>query len=204
VEPAEIDNSVMLNQAVRHALTKVFNTKNYENYMACYYIENENIEPAEIRAFLKDILPDYMIPSFFVKMDKFPLNINGKIDRSALPEPEELLYLEIEYEAPHGWIEAELADIWADVLNLEKTGVNNSFMDLGGDSLRAMRAVSRIFKTFGVQIQFKDIFPDATIRHQAGIIEKTLADKKADDCRAEAGQEDGWNATPEEMAMLNE
>ncbi len=119
-----------------------------------------------------------MIPVFFVQLDKFPLNLHGKVDRRALPKPEDLLYQHIKYETPTNEKETQLVAIWGEVLGLNKVGVNNAFIDLGGDSLKAIRAISRIYQTFGFQISFQQVFPNATIRKLALLLQAETADKK--------------------------
>ena len=90
-------------------------------------------------------MPDYMVPSFVVLLDRLPLNANGKVDRPALPEPqpEEAVASEA-YIAPRTPTEQRIADIWARVLGVERIGINDSFFDLGGHSLLAMQLISRI------------------------------------------------------------
>jgi mycobactin peptide synthetase MbtE len=132
--------------------------------LASYYVSSAPVDTEALRAYLREYLPDYMHPSYYLQLDEFPLNLNGKVNKKALPRPEELLYEKIAYTAPGGYLEEQLAGIWSSVLGLSRVGVNNSFFDLGGHSLTATRAVSRIYKELGVEISLKDFFEHATIR----------------------------------------
>ena len=98
----------------------------------------------ELRAFLLKELPDYMIPSYFVQLEKLPLTSNGKIDRKAMPEPDCSIISRVGYESPRNEIEARLVEIWQSVLGVKKVGINDNFFELGGDSLKAVRVIGRL------------------------------------------------------------
>lgn len=116
----------------------------------------------ELRSFLKERLPDYMVPSIFVMLDSFPLTKSGKIDRLALPTPDR-------YESgngyvpPRGPIETSLAKIWAQVLKLERVGVHDNFFELGGHSLLATIAISRIREAFELELPVRSFFETPTV-----------------------------------------
>src|SRR5262249_52475620 len=118
---------------------------------------------AELRSFLKQRLPDYMVPSAFVFLDSLPLTPNGKIDHGALPAPDESCRkLEETYVAPRTPTEELLAEIWAEVLNLEKVGIHDNFFDLGGHSLLATQVVSRVRGALQVELPLRELFESAT------------------------------------------
>ena len=113
----------------------------------------------ELRGYLENKLPDYMIPSAFMILSEFPLNPNGKIDRKRLPAPwESRIGLSSEYVAPRTPIEKELAKIWSEVLGVEKIGVHDNFFEIGGHSLLATQVISRIRELFSIEIPVKAIF----------------------------------------------
>ncbi len=118
----------------------------------------------QLRTYTMQKLPKYMVPATFVLLDSFPLNANGKIDRQALPIPDssrpELSAL---FVAPETAQEEKLASIWADVLNISPIGINDSFFELGGDSLRVMQLMSQIERSFKVILNFTDFFKQPTI-----------------------------------------
>lgn len=138
-------------------------------------VDAEVLTPVGLRKFLKDRLPQYMVPSQFVLMEKFPLNANGKIDRQALPRPaEKNAQPAREFVRPQTETEKALALIWSEVLKIDSAGINDDFFELGGHSLLAIKAVSRIRDVFGVDINFQTLFENPTI---AGL-SKTIAAAK--------------------------
>ncbi|WP_344854067.1 amino acid adenylation domain-containing protein, partial [Pedobacter jeongneungensis] len=105
-----------------------------------------------IRAFLLNVLPDYMVPSFFVELAELPLTASGKVDRGLLPEPDLSLLRSLEYVGPDGEVEERLCLIWSSLLNIEKIGTGDNFFDLGGNSLLAIRLVSAIRKEYKIEL----------------------------------------------------
>ena len=125
----------------------------------------------ELRDYLSAELPDYMLPAYFVPLEKLPLNSSGKIDRRLLPAPEAgILGAGVGYEVPRTLTEQSLADLWMEVLGREQIGIHDNFFHLGGHSLRAIRLLSLIRETLGAEISLKDIFAQPTIAGQAGLI----------------------------------
>jgi len=121
-----------------------------------------------LRAFLKSILPEYMLPASFTYLENLPLTPNGKLDRKALPAPEGEAYAKREYEAPVGAIEQALAGIWSEVLQLERVGRNDNFFELGGHSLLAMRLLERM-RAAGLPVDVRTLFLKPTIAELAGL-----------------------------------
>ncbi|MFJ8520732.1 condensation domain-containing protein, partial [Lysinibacillus xylanilyticus] len=113
---------------------------------------------SELREELEKYLPDYMIPSYFVRLNEILLTTNGKIDRESLPEPELNINANSQYEAPRNEIENQLVTIWGRVLDLDHIGINDDFFELGGHSLKATKLVGRIHKELNVQVPLKQIF----------------------------------------------
>ncbi|ORA20731.1 non-ribosomal peptide synthetase [Mycobacterium arosiense] len=124
-------------------------------------------DPAALRAQLADKLPPYMVPTAVMVLDTLPLTGNGKLDKRALPSPE---YAASEYRAPADAIEEILADIYAQVLGVERVGVDDSFFDLGGDSILSMQVVSRA-RAAGVICRPRDIFVEQTVARLARVSE---------------------------------
>ena len=119
----------------------------------------------------RSTLPDYMIPSVFVAMDAIPRTPNGKTDRLRLPLPVRARRnVDVPYRAPRTAIEFELAAIWADVLGIEQVGIDDRFLYLGGDSLKAMEIVSRVTELFGAQIPMSMMLGPVTIADMANAI----------------------------------
>ncbi len=133
-----------------------------ELVLVCYY-EKEGKDESALRAHGASHLPSYMQPSYYVGLEKLPLNLRGKVDRKALPSPEELLYDQQDYEAPKGDLEHQLSEIWSEALALKRVGRQNNFFQLGGHSLTATRVVSLLYQRLGFQISLKDFFEHDTI-----------------------------------------
>ncbi|HXC43858.1 MAG TPA: amino acid adenylation domain-containing protein, partial [Candidatus Dormibacteraeota bacterium] len=116
-----------------------------------------------LEEYLKVSLPEYMVPTVFVELEKLPLNHNGKLDPKALPAPEQDAYAMRGYEAPRGEIETKLAEVWVGVLQLEKVGRHDNFFELGGHSLLATRVISRIREVFHVEVPLRSLFQNPTV-----------------------------------------
>jgi thioester reductase-like protein len=147
VETDEIVNVLLEYKGIKEALV-VDRKEDGREYLCAYIIPQKNVEISitALRLFLLKELPDYMIPSYFVILDKFPLNNNGKVDRSQLPEPERFLEVEEEFKPAEDDIEKTLVSVWSEVLNVEenKLGVNHNFFELGGDSLSVIQVQTKI------------------------------------------------------------
>jgi acyl carrier protein len=145
--------------------------------------KQEVCKTPELREFLKQKLPDYMVPAVFVFLDSLPLSSNGKVDRKALPRPD---YRPPEskekFAVPRTPVEELLANIWAEVLKLEKVGVCDNFFDLGGHSLLAIQVVSRIRKQLQVALTLSKLFEGPTVGALARHIE--LARQQTAELRA--------------------
>ena len=126
--------------------------------------ENETLEPEALRKFLRQRLPEYMVPGQFVFLDRFPLTRNGKVDRKALPAPPVNQTLDAnEFIAPRTETEKKLAAIWMELLKAEHIGIHDDFFELGGDSLLAVNAMLQIQEKFGTVLSMQTFFPSATI-----------------------------------------
>jgi acyl carrier protein len=126
----------------------------------------------QLRHFLKQKLPEYMVPSAFVFLDTLPLTPNGKIDRNALPDPDFARpNLEETFVAPRTDIEQQIANIWTSLLKLEKVGIHDNFFTLGGHSLLATQIISRLRHTFGIELPLRTLFAAPTVAELANHIE---------------------------------
>ncbi|WP_269632544.1 phosphopantetheine-binding protein, partial [Pelomonas sp. BJYL3] len=123
-------------------------------------------------------LPDYMVPSAFVALEALPLTPNGKLDRKALPEPE-LGGQAREYVAPRNEIEAQLCEIWQEVLGVAQVGVMDNFFELGGHSLLAVRMVAAIHKRLGFEVSAQVLFAGPTIERLAALAQALTLNENA-------------------------
>jgi amino acid adenylation domain-containing protein len=131
--------------------------------------KGESLSAADLRAALERKLPDYMVPSVFLELSELPLTPNGKVDRKALPEPEGRPEAE-EYVEPRDVVERLLAEIWAEVLGIERVGVRDNFFSLGGHSLSAARVLSRVRNAFAVELPLSLVFERRTLEGMAAAI----------------------------------
>ena len=172
IETGEIEAALLAHERVREAVVIIREDVPGEKHLVAYVSADVETTSHELRSYLRQRLPDYMIPSFFVLLDHLPLNANGKVDRPALrePQPEEALVTAV-YVAPRTPTEQRIADIWARVLGVERIGINDSFFDLGGHSLLAMQLISRIREDFGLEVPLVHLFENPTIATLAEIVD---------------------------------
>lgn len=171
VEMNEVETAIKKMPAIEQVLVKPVQQKNMEFILIAYYKENTIVSANEIISFLRQQLPSSFIPSYFVKLDNFPLNLNGKIDVKALPLPEELLYQDEDFAAPETFTEKQVADIWSAVLGHNKLSATLSFFVQGGHSLSATRIISQIYREMGKEISIREFFDHPTIKEQARLLE---------------------------------
>ena len=143
--------------------------------------EGKELSAAALRESLKRRLPEYMTPSAFVSMAELPLTSNGKLDRRALPAPDEQrLDTESQYEAPRTPTEDMLAVLWGDVLGVERVGIHDNFFELGGHSLLAAKLAARVKESFGVELPLRVIFEAQDMAGLAEAVEKARRSKQAE------------------------
>ncbi|MCK4259319.1 MAG: amino acid adenylation domain-containing protein [Halanaerobiales bacterium] len=162
IELGEIENRLLKNRYVKEAAVVVKENSEKEDYVCAYVVSDTELRELDLKSYLKESLPEYMVPAYFVQLDKMPLTHNGKLNRNVLPEPN-LDSILVEYVAPRNEIEAQLVEIWSQVLGIEGIGVYDNFFDLGGNSLKAIKVISRINKYLGVEVPLKSIFEKRTI-----------------------------------------
>jgi len=174
IELGEIEATLAQHGAVRECAV-VLRDEDGDSRLIAYLATRPSTALAteELRAQLKEKLPAYMVPSAFIILDELPLTPNGKVDRGALPDPSgPMRPSEETYVAPTTPTEAVLADMWAEVLDVERVGVNDNFFDLGGHSLLATQLVSRLRNTFQVELPVALLFEVPTVAQLAEAILK--------------------------------
>ncbi|HEX4494600.1 MAG TPA: amino acid adenylation domain-containing protein [Thermoanaerobaculia bacterium] len=185
VELGEIEAVLVSHPAVRDAVVMARDGQTPgEKRLSAYIVADPEAAPeaeldtAALRAFLKEQLPDYMIPAGFLFLENLPLTSNGKVDRRALPVfDQESARSRREYVAPRTEIEEALADICAETLGVEKLGIHDDFFEMGGDSLMAIRAIFRIRKALGVELPVRSFFEIPTIAGLAEVVEGMILDQ---------------------------
>jgi len=178
IELGDIEMSLLQHPQLREVAVDVYEISPTDKRLVAYLILQSDTVPAlsELRDFLKSKLPEYMVPSFFVFLDKLPLTPNGKLDRKALPEPDmNRQVLDTDFIAPSSPVEQRLAEIWSNVLKVNSVGTHDNFFELGGQSLLATQVLIRVGEQLSVDIPLNALFEKPTIADLAKLIESTRA-----------------------------
>jgi amino acid adenylation domain-containing protein len=173
VELDEIEMQLMEFPGIKDVVVTALNNNSGDERLVAYVVPQTAPGPnvSEMRRFLADKLPDYMIPTTFIALDALPLTDTLKVDRKALPEPKGLRpEIAASYAPPRNSVEEALAKIWADLLDLNQVGINDNFFDLGGHSLTATRVISRVVETFSLDLPITVLFDSPTVAELAEII----------------------------------
>jgi iturin family lipopeptide synthetase C len=163
IELKDIENHLISHEQIDQS---VVTTKEKEGvkYLVAYFQSEYNLNALELRNYLSDKLPVYMLPSYFVRMESFPLTINGKLDFKSLPEPEATG--SEDYEAPRTKEEQLLVEQWSKVLDIPKLGITDNYFSIGGDSIKSIQISSRM-RSAGYELSVQDIFKYPTIKQLA-------------------------------------
>lgn len=175
IELGEIEAALSEYGAVREAVVLARDDVAPHRQLVAYVVSKQGHDPqvAELRDFLKNRLPHYMVPAAFVPLSALPLTPNGKIDRRALAAIEGVTYkVGPSFTAPRSKVEETLANIMAGVLRVERVGVHHNFFDLGGNSLLAVQVVSRVRDAFGVEVPLRTLFEKPTVAELAQLMEQ--------------------------------
>ncbi|CAL2107141.1 hypothetical protein T190115A13A_320001 [Tenacibaculum sp. 190524A02b] len=170
IELGEIENVLSNIPSVIQCCVLTKEDSNGTKRLVGYVVLEGDLNKEALQTELKESLPDYMVPTLWIKVNEMPLTANGKLDKKALPEPDKTLLSTKEYVAPRNQTEEQLVVIWKELLGIEKIGVNDDFFELGGHSLLVVQLISRIQKV-GYHISVQDVFSNPTI---ATIGEKVL------------------------------
>ncbi len=170
IEPGEIEIRLSQHENIKEAVVIDRTDSSGEKYLCAYvvYRKPNDVKPTELKSYLSQTLPEYMIPAHFVEIEKIPLNPNGKVDRNLLPEPG--ARPRSEYVAPGTDKEREIAEIWKQVLGLEKVGIYDNFFDTGGNSLKIIKLTIELKKHLGIELPTAKMFQYTTIAAQARYI----------------------------------
>lgn len=167
IELCEIEGNILEHDAVKEVVVIAKEDKKGGKYLCAYLSADKELTVSEIKGYLAKALPDYMIPAYFIQMESLPKTPNGKINRAALPEPEGNASTGAEFIAPKDETQVKLAELWQEVLGLEKVGINDSFFDLGGHSLNVLTLVMKVNEVFGVEYPINEVFNAPTIKQMS-------------------------------------
>ncbi len=180
IEVEEIEIVISDYPAVKQAIVTAVANGDNEKSLVAYFVKesDQEIEINDLKQYIREKLPAFMLPSAFVELEEFPLSPNGKIDRKALPEPEpENFVIEDNYVAPETPINEALVEIYEEVLRRKRIGIFDNFFDIGGHSLLATQVISRINKKFAIELPLREIFFTPNIAELSLTIEEILLEE---------------------------
>ncbi|MCP5047032.1 MAG: hypothetical protein GY940_07655, partial [bacterium] len=188
MEPGEIENRLLKHKGIKEVVVLLKQSQNQEKYLCAYVVPDNGYSPAgttwleeELRNHLQRTLPAYMVPGYFITLNRLPLTANGKIARKALPEPETGVSGD-EYKPPRNSVEEKLVTTWSEILNLpaSRISIASDFFEMGGHSLKVLQVLNVIQKEFRVKIDFQDMFQNPTIAELSNLVQnsKKTADEK--------------------------
>jgi amino acid adenylation domain-containing protein/non-ribosomal peptide synthase protein (TIGR01720 family) len=158
IELGEIECHLLNDNEIKEAVVAAEEDKNGTICLCAYIVSGKEFTVSHLRSYLAGRLPDYMLPSFFIPVDKIPLTASGKVDRKRLPEPQSMdLRSGGAYIAPRSLIEKKLTQIWQKVLGIRTVSINDNFFEIGGDSIKTIQIISQIRKV-GYKLEMSDIF----------------------------------------------
>jgi len=177
VETGGIEDVLNNSDGIREAVVLARGDGTGDMHLVAYLVPSglTRTSISSLRQVVREHFPDYMVPSRFVFVDALPYTSDGKLDRQALPAPDQLRPdLDAEFVSPRSQTEKTIAHIWREVLKITEIGIHDDFLELGGDSIMAWQILSRIRNAFSVEIPLKGIFDQSTIAGQAGCIDNML------------------------------
>jgi amino acid adenylation domain-containing protein len=178
IELGEIETLILRHPAVSQVAVVVHVSATGQKQLVAYLLAEagQSLESSELRQFLREQVPEYMVPSYFIVLEAFPLTSNGKLDRKALPAPEQTATWESQvYVAPQTQMEQQISEIWQDVLQLQQVSTQENFFDLGGHSLRMAQMHRQLQETFQLKIPLIDLFQYPTIQSLAIYLQQMQA-----------------------------
>lgn len=180
IEPQEVMAMLDSHPDVKASMVVAHADASGERRLVAYVVAvpNAELKAATLRKFLGENLPEYMVPSMFMRLETLPLSASGKVDRVALPVPTAENVMEEEaYEAPQSEIQERLANTVKTLLGLKRVGIDDNFFNLGGHSLLGAQMIAQITETFGVELSLLSVFNDPTVRGMSAEIERLLIEK---------------------------
>lgn len=175
IEVGEIEATLKLHEQVADAVVVIKHDSSGDRRLVAYYVRQDGLSSnlSDMRSFLKERLPSYMVPSIFVRLDAMPLTSNGKVNKPGLPEPKiHDSHSDTDFIAPSNNLERTIAEVWQDCLRTEKVGRNDNFFDLGGHSLMTFQVQNKLEQIMGMEIPVIDLFKFPTISSLAEHISK--------------------------------
>jgi long-subunit acyl-CoA synthetase (AMP-forming) len=170
IELGEIEATILQFGLIENAAVLIKEESEGRKYLVAYVMPREGYQQADLYSYLKEQLPDYMLPGMIIEMEKFPVNINGKLDVKALIQLGERSEITNEYVAPTNATEEKLVAIWQQLLQLNRLSIKDNFFEIGGDSLIILKLRQKIMEELNVQVNVVDLFSHTTIQDFASFI----------------------------------
>jgi acyl carrier protein len=192
IELGEIENRLQSHESIKEAVV-IVRESGEDQYLCAYVVPTREtkIDTPELRQYLSRMLPDYMIPSYFVTLEKIPVTLNGKVNRKALPEPTgQRQGMKVPYAAPEAEKEKIIAQLWQEILQVDKIGIYDNFFELGGNSINLIQLTRKLQDAFQQEIPMVKMFMYPTIsslvdylnreegKEKNALDEKTIAEHK--------------------------
>jgi amino acid adenylation domain-containing protein len=171
IEPGEVEAVLKTHPTVVDGVVVALGKGSEKRLVAYFVADSDDLDAITLRGHLGAVLPEHMVPAAFVRLDRFPLTANGKVDRRALPPPDDEAYAREAYEKPQGRTETILATIWVEVLGVQSISRRDNFFNLGGHSLLAVKVIGEINKTFKLHLNVPVFFLNPTIAQLATVLE---------------------------------
>ena len=178
IEPGEIETLLSQHESIRQAVVIARDEAEGDKRLVAYLVGGEEPVPStsDLRRYLQQRLPDYMVPSAFITLDSLPLTANGKLNLRELPSPEPMRpELSVNYRTPRTPIEKLLCDLWVELLDVERVGIDDNFFDLGGHSILGTVMISSVRKQINVDLPVRTIFELPTVAELASLISEIKA-----------------------------
>ncbi|ETT55846.1 non-ribosomal peptide synthetase [Paenibacillus sp. FSL H7-689] len=183
IELGEIESHLLKHPVIEEAKVISMEEDEEDTFLCAYYVAKSELTTRELRRFLLEFLPAYMVPTHFVEIDNFPISSNGKINVKELPNPYDLIHGQ-KIVAPTNELEVKLVELWKEIIQLSNVGIDHNFFEIGGHSLKAALLIVKINEQFSLNMNIQDIFRFPTIRelaeeinhyemHQPSMIERT-------------------------------
>jgi amino acid adenylation domain-containing protein len=167
IELGEIEKHLLKHGNIDEVVVMSKEDKRGEKYLCAYFISAEELNPAALREFLMDNLPEYMVPTYYVQLEQMPLTSVGKIDRKQLGKVDIAEKLTIDYVGPRTELEKSLAEIWQNELGVEEVGIRDNYFNIGGDSIKSIALLNIVNEKIGINLKVADLYLNNTIEKLA-------------------------------------
>jgi hypothetical protein len=183
IELGEIESCILRYDGVKNAIVTDLNDEGGRKYLCAYIVSGREINASDFKSYLSKYLPDYMVPSHFIRIESIPVTPNGKVDKNALPKPLECMDTGKEYVEAGNEIEKKLVALWQKELNTDRIGVNDNFFELGGNSVMLVRIYTKLQQMYPGKSRLRNFFANPAISKLARFIDNEQEKSRVPDVR---------------------